>query len=167
MLGTAWTLKNSWEFCLFMEKNIEHQLPEVKQTQKFLHRLLTWQFTHIGLLYLNSTSQAHSSTCPAKGKATHISSPGSCIVQCSTEGEENAIFIYALVLHSQIKLLCQRVGESAKHLQREKQAWLLLRYHLCHTKSSTNWVSLWIYCSTFTVILACRKNNGHPTCTAS
>lgn len=67
---------------------------------KFLHRLLTWQLAHICLLFLNPTSWAQSSTCPAKGKATHISSSGSCIVHCSMEGGVNAVFIYIpYILH--------------------------------------------------------------------
>ena len=167
-----WPLRMHGNFACSWKKSIEHRLLAMKQNQKVLFRLLALQIAPIHLLYLNSIPWAHSSTCPAKGKTTLISSSGNCIVQCSMEGEVKAIYMCAWVLHtmliSQIKLLYQWIGESAKHPQREKQAWLLLRYHGCNTKSNTNWVSLLItYCSICIVIMASRKNYGHPTCTAS
>jgi len=139
----------------------------MKQNQEVLFRLLTLQVASIHFLYLHSIPWARSNTCPAKGKTTFISSSGSCKIQCSMEAEVKAIYRCARVpctmLIGQIKLPHQWICESAKHLQREKQARLLLRYHGCNTKSDRNGVSLLItYGSICMVIMACRKNNKHP-----
>lgn len=69
--------------------------PKVLFTEYF-----TLQIAPIHLLYLNSIPWVHSSTCPAKGKTTLISSSGSCLVHCPMEGEVKALYRCAQVLHT-------------------------------------------------------------------